>query len=281
MKVDNQLNTAYLSQFPRDAAHVLEQMSSRQVALLVSELAAESSAPLLTAMMPPRAAGCVELLDIGIAVKLIAQMSSVSAARVLRLVSADKRAQLLAQLPAKQSSGIKRHFKYSAASVGYLMQPVEALLPDNINVSEAIRRSERFKQKRYSEIFITNDKHQLVGVLNLSELLTADHHATLSSLMNKKYDQFTAHTEAISLIDHQAWSRHYRLPIVDRNNILLGVLDYAAFNEARVNLERRLQYVDPFSSMLSVGALYWIKAAQILVGMFGLMSQDEGKKREF
>lgn len=281
MEVDNQLTTAYLSQFPRDAAHVLEQMSSRQVALLVSELSSEASASLLTAMMPPRAAGCVELLDINIAGKLIAQMSSVSAARVLRLVSADKRNQLLALLSQKQANGIKRHFKYSTASVGYLMQSVEELLPDNITVSEAIRRIERFRQKKYSEIFITNDKHQLVGVLNLSELLTADHHAALSSVMHKKYDQITAHTEAISLIDHKAWSRHYRLPVVDRNNSLLGVLDYAAFNEARVNLERRLQYVDPFSSMLSVGALYWIKAAQMLVGMFGLMSQDEGDKREF
>lgn len=278
MRAENKLTREFLTHYPAEAARVIEQIPSAHIADFLNELSPPVAAPVVSAMIPARSAAALELMSNEQATALIVELPVVIAARIYRLLSVSKRNDTTARLPEKKLKNIRRFLKFNPSSVGSMMDSSVDILPGNINVAEALRRIERNKKDTRCEIYITDEAHHFVGSIGLGKLLVASQHARLSEIVNSKVQKIMATTDVSSLIKHPAWLNHRFLPVVDRENNLLGVLDYKKLQEIEMDSEI-IKQENPIDNLASLAAFYWISAAQMLVGIFSVISKNQGEQR--
>jgi hypothetical protein len=94
-------------------------------------------------------------------------------------------------------------------------------------------------------------------------------------MVSKKTYSVSVHTKFDKLLSHPGWATRHRLPVVERNNTLVGVLDYARLKEATG--ERDVSAHDPLDNLLSLASLYWLSLLQLLDSM--LSTAKETKER--
>ena len=70
------------------------------------------------------------------------------------------------------------------------------------------------------------------------------------------------------MINHPGWISNRQLPVVDRNGVYLGELDYETIvsYQTESNLDRKP--LEPFGSMLSLAGIYWLSVSWILENVF-------------
>lgn len=277
MKVDNPLSRDFLVRYPVEAARTLEQVSASHVAALLSELPLPLSAPVMAAMLPAKAASSLTSMTDDAAAKLLADLPVASAARIYRLLSQSKQNSVSTQLSQKVLTQLQHYLDYPATSAGALLDSMIEMLPQKATVADAIRHIERLEHSISNEIYIIDDSHELVGMVELGKLLTANHNARLGDIMSRKTQPVYAHVTALSLLSHPGWATRRRLPVIDRDNTLLGVLHYTSLQDSAGGMDFR-QSRDPLENLLSLASLYWLSMAQLLASVLNIGSTDTGDK---
>ncbi|MCW9023667.1 MAG: hypothetical protein OQK73_03195 [Gammaproteobacteria bacterium] len=278
MKVDNPLSQKFLVQYPVEAARVLEEVSAQHVAALFNELSPQTGIPVLAAMLPEKAAACLGLMGAVSAARVLTDLPLSTAARIYRLLASTKQDELLALLSGKIRSHLHQFMLYPAESAGALLDPKVDILPDNITVAEALRRIERLSHPVSCEIYIVDDSHHLVGTIDLGKLLVSNHHAKLKDTMIRKIQTVSVHATVESLLSHPGWAKRRKLPVVARDNTLLGVLDYSCMQEA-INEAGMVVARDPLDNLLSVASLYWLSMAQLLDSLLSISHPVKGEHK--
>lgn len=278
MKVDNQLSREFLISYSAEAARALEEVSVDHVAALFSELPPQTAAPVMVSMLPDMAAACLGVLPDMSAAKLVTELPGPSAARIYRLLPHEKQDEISSHLPDKIRSRIRRHLEYPPTSAGALLDPGIDMLPDNVTVAEAIRRIERLDHPASCEIYIINEAHQLVGMIDLGSLLTSNHQARLRDIMNRKTQPISTHATAGTLLSHPGWVSRRRLPVVERDNTLAGALDYGYLRDS-VGDREGISSRDPLENLLSLASLYWLSMAQLLDGVLSIARPAKGERQ--
>ena len=277
MKTDNLLSQEFLMRHPVEAARTLEQVSVEAVAILFNNVSAQTTVPVLNTMLPDIAAACLGKMQALSAARLLAELPVTRAARIYRLLSDEKKTELSAHMPDKNRKRIQRFLSYSTLSAGDLMDPSVNELPDDLSVSDAIRRIERHQEAVSCEIFIVNNSHQLLGSMELGKLLTSGHHQKLHDIMNRSIRPVSAHANAASLLSHPGWAGRQRLPVVERDNTIVGVLGRNRLLEATG--EEPATAHDPLENVLSLASLYWLSVTQLLDTFFNVERSREGERR--
>ncbi len=277
MKADNPLSRGFLTAYPVDAARVLEKLADNHVAALFNELSISISTPVISAMLPEKASACfVKMLPSTVA-KIMTELPIPSAARIYRLLEAEKQKELSVLLSVKTRHLIDRYLAYPLTSVGALLDPDVDLLPENITVADALRRVENAKHPVMCEIYIINETLQLVGVVDLGKLLISKHHDRLRNIMSRKTHPILAHVNSATLLNHPGWIQRRRLPIVERDNTIVGVLDHKRLQEF-LGETGVATAPDPIDNLLSLASLYWLSLAQLLDALLGNARTDRGDK---
>lgn len=277
MKVANPLTIDFIAHYPVEAARVLEQVSAENVAALLVELSPAVAAPVLTAMLPDSAAACLEIIAPVQGGKLLSDIPASYAARIYRVLSVTKQQALAAQMPDKARSSMLHYLEYAAISAGDLMDVNVSMLPGNITVAEALRRIERYQLAVNCEIYIVDDTHHLLGVIELGRLLVSKRSARLCEVMNPKAQPLAVIATAETLLSHPGWATHRRLPVVERDDILVGVLSYTELQNSLAATQTSGGR-DPLDNLLSVAGLYWLSLAQLLDSLMRLGGTSKGER---
>jgi len=277
VNVDNSLSREFILNYPSDAARVLQQVSIEHVAALFNELPVEQVVPVLIVMLPKNAAACIEVMPLAKVARLITEMPTSAAARLYRFLSRAYQDDLSRSLSEKKRRLLHRYLMYPSSSAGALVNSDIDMLSENMRVSEAIRQLKHFDHPVQFGIYIINDKHQLVGIVDPGKLLISDLHARLRDIMLHKVLSISAHVSYATLLQHPGWRSHRRLPMVERDNTLVGVLDYARLQEAVGNLSATSD-INPVGGFLSLAGLYWLSLAQFLDGILSVNS-NKGDRR--
>ena len=278
MNVDNPLSREFLLRYPVESARVLEQVSAEHVAALLDVMPSAVVAPVVVAMLPETAAACLALMDARLSAKLLAELPALTAAHVYRLLTAVKRDELSGFLSDKTQTQLRRRLKFRSASAGALLDLGIDRLPDNITVAEAIRRIERLGHPVNCEIYIIDDAHHLVGIVELGRLLASNHDVRIRDIMNRKLQTVSVHATAESLLLHPAWATRHRLPAVERDNSLVGVLDYNCLREA-LGDGGATAARDPMENLISLAGLYWLSMAQLLDSLLSIAGPRKGERQ--
>ena len=167
----------------------------------------------------------------------IRELTPLDAAEALVGLPADDIQFILSRLPAEQALIIASHLGEAAApndaatnavlsgmeaTIGELMTPVTATLPDNYTVAEALTFMVKSADvSEISYIFVTNNDC-LVGVVGMRDLILAKPSEALSGIMVREpfaFEQDTQVKEAVSEVLY----RHYRMyPVVDEHQNVVG-----------------------------------------------------------
>jgi len=277
MKTDNPLTNEFILAYPHDAARVLEELPVVDGAALLDSLKTEVSALVLAAMLPERAAQSLMLMSSVTAAKALVTIQASHAARVYRLLAPQSREAISKEIPVKALRRIRHFINYAAVSAGDLMDSNVSVLPVTVSVGEAIRRIERFERPAACEIYLVDEAHRLLGQVELGRLLTLNHNAKLSDVMNRKVQPLATHAMAEALLSHPAWQQRRRLPVVERDNTLAGVLDHSRVQE--LNMRNQRSYHDTTGGLVSLVGLYWISVIQLLDSLFGMAGVGRGERK--
>ncbi len=276
MKDENSLATEFLQRHPVEATRLLEQLPAEDVAALLGSLTSERTVPLLMAMLPEPAALVLKTMEPASAAALLSKLTPIHGGRLYRLLGGERQQALSEHLDKNTLRRLRHYASYAALSVGDLMEPHVIMLPVSIHVAEALRRIERIEQTIPCDVYVVDDNHKLVGQIELGRLLTTDHRIRLGEMMNTHVQPLAVQAGVESLLAHPAWQRSRRLPVVERDDTLVGVLEYSRVLE--LIEEGRHERHEERGGLASLLGLYWLTVVQLLESLFSLAGADKGEK---
>lgn len=170
-------------------------------------------------------------------IEQIRDLTPLNAAEELVKLSADDIQFVLSRLPAEQAVMIASHLAEVAApedaatravlsgmeaTIGELMTPVTATLPENYTVAEALTFMVKSADvSEISYIFVTQNSC-LVGVVGMRDLILAKPSEALSDIMVREPFAFEQDTPVEDAVGEVLY-RHYRMyPVVDEHQHIVG-----------------------------------------------------------
>lgn len=170
-------------------------------------------------------------------IEQIRDLTPLNAAEELVKLSADDIQFVLSRLPAEQAVRIASHLAEVAApedaatravlsgmeaTIGELMTPVTATLPENYTVAEALTFMVKSADvSEISYIFVTQNSC-LVGVVGMRDLILAKPSEALSDIMVREPFAFEQDTPVEDAVGEVLY-RHYRMyPVVDEHRHIVG-----------------------------------------------------------
>jgi magnesium transporter len=272
------MTAEFLARHPSESARVLEKLPAGDVSQFLLGLPSTLAEGVISAMLPGQTAACSEFMTPRQVSRYFEAIPPVTAAAVLRLLSKSRRDEINSSLPEKNRKDIQRHLRFPSTSVGSIMNSRIEVLPENVTVAEASRRVARFSFEVGCAIYVTDTTHRLVGSINPARLLKSNQRDRLSSVMTTRLPSLSARANIVSITGHPAWMKNRQLPVVDRDQTLVGILEFGALQGAGVSSEAEA-HSGALENLMALGVFYWIQAARLLVGIFGVVTRGQGGQR--
>jgi len=251
-----ELTQAFLSKHPDIAARVLEGQAADEVAVLFSELPVRLILPVVRRINPAMAARVLLSMDFDDQVAIFSQLGPRNSANVLRNWPAEKRTQVFKSLPTLLSGRIRVLLDYAPDVVGSIMNTefITANVHHPVGDIEAVIR--KLKIDHQYDVYVVDDELCLRGAVSVLKLLREDSKKPVHQIMDRNIASITATTNITSAINHIGWESRTALPVVDRDQHVVGILHQAmclARPEIRDSLDTGLGYL-----AADVLDLYWM-----------------------
>jgi magnesium transporter len=269
MKANNKLARRYINTHALEAARSIERLPAESAAALLASLDTESTARLLSHMLPHTAAAAVAQLDEQAAANALTAVKHVAAARILKAARPDAARALLARVEERDRQHIERLLAQEPDTVGAVMDAVSMALPRDISAAEGIKRIQHYQADSACGLFIVDHEHKLSGVLDPTALLKAGHNIPLHSLVTHPAAALPAGMKLHTALLHVGWQTSRCLPVVERDNTLVGVLEYRSLVALTGDGHADTARHDTVSGVLHLASLYWIAMAEVLDTVLG------------
>ena len=228
---DHDLSLAYMRGHPAQAARVLESLPDAEAAALFDRAPARLGALVLEAMLPLRAARCLQPLDDARALELLSHMATQPAVALLRHLPEPRRRLLTAGLPTVTAMASTLLLDFSEETLGAWADPDVVLLPPESRAADALARL-RQSPSLHPWVFVADAQRRLSGMVSLGHLLAAPEAATLASLAQRPAALLAAFAPLAGSADHPGWQHSSLLPVVEPGDRLVGVLSRDALARA-------------------------------------------------
>lgn len=250
------LTLAFVSSHPAAAARVLESLPGADAAALFARLPARAAAPALAAMLPTAAARIVAVLEDEPALGLLTAAGVQGAVAVLRHVAEPRRSRLVEGLSTATAIASRMLLGYPEDAAGAWADPETIALPPATTAAAALERVRVDTDVEAASVFVVGEDQRLLGVVDLHVLLRAPGTTTLASLMRPPAGMLPAFMPLAGAAAHPGWRQASALPVVERGQRLIGVLDSAKLAQARSRaIPRAASGSDTVAGILARG--YW------------------------
>jgi magnesium transporter len=276
VEAERRIANRFLTLHPEDAARLCEGLQPADVAAFFGEISAAMALPVLQRLTPAVAADFLPLLPEGRGAGLLAQLPPESAAGILRRMSEEERAAMLASMPEKAASTFSLVLRYSAHTAGALMDPTVLSLPSDIHANEARQLTRRSARRLLYYLYVVDRDQKLVGVVSLRELILADPHEALASIMHTPVVHLPGRADTAAVLAHPGWRTWHALPVVDEHGLLLGAVRYDTFRRLEEEVAPHVKFQEALGVAIGLGELYWVVAAQLL-GSLGPSASPESR----
>ena len=174
MASSEELSYAFLEAHPVDAARVLERLAPESAAALLQSAPLRLASPVLRQMLPLAGARCLEQLDDSETIGLLRGVGAQAGVALLRHFGAERRAQMLAQLPTALTIAYELLLGYPEGTVGAWMDPHALALPADMNSGDSLERVRQAKDAPVTDPYVIDRNQRLMGYVELADLLRAD-----------------------------------------------------------------------------------------------------------
>lgn len=216
----------------------LGELTTVEIAEEMSRLGPTDQAVLFRLLDKDRASQVFEYLDVAHQAELLDEFREGRSAELLLDLPDDDRAQLLGEMPAKVAARMMAGLpedrrQVTAQLLGYpeesarrVMTPVPTVISADSTREQALQklRGRDLRNRDIAVLAVTDHTRHLVGLVNLSTLVTSAADTPIAELMNKE-------THAVNATDDQEKAARLvqeadllALPVVDDENRFLGML---------------------------------------------------------
>ena len=267
MALSSELIMALLEAHPASSARVLENSPPAEAAAILARARAEVSARVLESITAQPASEILSSLAPAAAGAMVTLLPPSVAATYLRRMGAEQRDALLEAVAESSARGLRGMLEYPERSAGALLDPEVLALPDDLTVREATERVRSAAHRARYNIYVTDRKDVLIGVLNLRELLLARPTQHIGEIMNRRLLTLRAMDDQTAVVTHPGWQRVHSLPVIDARGTYLGAVRYATLRrlEAELAFERGVGA----ATVTALGEVFWAGVSGMLDGVAG------------
>lgn len=217
---------------------VLCEFPPPEIAEILGDLDAKDQAVLLRILPHQLAADVFEHLGVDDQEHLLLALGNEQVARILNEMDPDDRTALLEELPASATQKLLNLLSpeerkiavtllgYPEGSIGRRMTPEYVAVKQDWTVADVLVHLRRVGKQRetLNQLFVTDTKGRLTGVLRLRNLVTADLEATVAQLLDPQIISLRANEDQETAV--AAFEKYDRtvLPVVDSQEVLVGVV---------------------------------------------------------
>jgi len=233
-----ELAAAFLKAHPAEAARVLESLPTREACEFFALAEPVPGAGALSAMLPTAAARILTNLPEPHAVSLATAASTQSAVAILRHIPAALRTRLIAGMPAATAIAMQMLLGFPDDTVGAWTDTEIVAVPSTANVAAVLDQLRAMPEAAIEQIFVVDAAQHLQGCVGLHTLLKADSRALIGTLARPAVATLASMMTLSSLRGAAHWERAQSLPVLDREQRLIGVLRRVSLTRARRSRSR-------------------------------------------
>jgi magnesium transporter len=264
LAAENRLAQAYLAAHPVEAARAIERHAAADGAAVLRELVPAGAGAVLAATEAAHGAAVLLAGGADAGARIVSAMPVDAAARLLRRIDLDARRPLLARCEPGAARTLARVLEHPADTAAGLMDARGVAVVEDLTVGEALARARRARRWLGTYVYVVDDRHALVGVVSLRELLTAAPRAALAGVMTRSVERLRGRADRAAIVAHPGWRRYHELPVVDDRDVFLGVLRYATVRRLEDELAPDHPPAGSLAPLVAIGELYWVGMARIL-----------------
>lgn len=252
------LGLTFLEAHPGEAARVLETLPTHEASELFAAVPARLGANTLAAMLPTAAARILSDLPESAAIALAAAASTQSLVAMLRHVDPALRARVLAGVPAAAAVTVRMLLGFPDDTVGAWTDTGIVTVTASAAVGTALEQARAATDTELDRVFVVDAEQHLIGWIGLQGLLRADARALAGSLARPVAGVLSAIMPMASARTLAHWERVQMLPVVDRDQRLIGVLRRSALTRAlRARIRGAAQAEHAESVTGALAGSYW------------------------
>lgn len=255
----------FLQEHPKDAARILEQFTPEQLAGYLEPVPSHAAAVVLKYIIPSIATECLKAMALDKSSSIIMHLGVERASLLLRRMKSSIRVQFIRSMSPVFANMTRLVLRYPEGTVGQVMDPDIFAVDENMTVDEVIKIIKNSPPLAHNEIFITGDRQQLLGIIDIRRLLIDDGDQTMQKIMQPPGLSIPARSSLASVMNHPQWLQQENIPVIDRSGVFIGILSRTMLHQAQENGDL-MQGGDEFTGIaLAVAELFWDACANLLV----------------
>jgi len=254
---------AYLANHPLEAARAMESLEVDELAEVLGDTN-ESAAHALHLIDPVPLAAALDHVSTDEAGRLLRMLALDTQISVLPLLDAPTRERLLRTLEPKDAELLERLMSYPRQTAASLVEHDTFRVPSDITAATALERSRRSRSPVRYYVYVTDRDNRLTGVVSLKQLLRDESGAALSEIMQRDPSRIAATETVAEVINHYQWRRFPMMPVVDADDLLVGVILYETIQKLREEEPRETGWTDARDTLIALSEVYWLGLSTVI-----------------
>ncbi|MDJ0856887.1 MAG: magnesium transporter [Desulfobacterales bacterium] len=208
------------------ATFMLEEMSGEDAKRIFQALPVETAVKAISNLQIDFGADLLRNAADDFLNALAAELDPPLASALLMHLPEEERQRFKQHMPDELQTKIREYLEYPEGSVGRIMTTNFLTFNQNKRAEEAIAKIRALAKRRFpaSYAYVVDDEYRLRGVLNMRDLMLADPHQRLESVVRP--DVFSLHgfTEVEDAAAELARRKYFAAPVVDGENRIVGII---------------------------------------------------------
>jgi magnesium transporter len=275
MDNDRLLSLQFIRTHTAEAARSLEKLPAKDISSFLEKTPPALAADIIRSLNPADAGECLNSITPKPCAAIVEHLPLEIASVLLRRLEKIRHEEILSLLPAQKADLIKMTRQYSQGTAGALMDPQVFTLPDDISVSEALKRIQKKPQNIIYYLYILDRWHHLTGLLTILQLLSAEPNDSISSVMHQNRFILSPETTYRAILLNPGWSEMHALPVADKKGIFLGAIGYTTLRFLEREAEQWKAAQTKYDAGIALGELYWIGVSSFLKGAAFIVNKNK------
>jgi magnesium transporter len=265
MEAQYKISQIFIQTHPQEATRLLENLPMEETVSFLADISVDTAAQVIELMGLSAAIQCLKLLAPEKSGDILKTFHLDTMALLCRRLTTQERDPILKVLPNDIKTPLNMRLSFPEGSAGALMDPQVLTLSPDLSASVALQRVRTYANQAMYYLYVVNENHELVGVLNVRELMLAPPNALISSLMHTHLEKLSVLASYQTILEHTGWQKVHAIPVVDNANMFVGTIRYETLRRIEQDVRTHLSTDGIQTVGTALGELYRI-------GLSGLMS---------
>lgn len=218
---------------PENFGKILQAQEPKDVVILLKNITNNQVSTIIELILPQYAAKVCELLGIDKTAKILGKINHSELSFILRYCPHNFRNQVLDKLAINVSAACNLLLNYSEDTVGAWMRQEIMIISNKSTINEALSLVSNPKNTIDSDVIFLADRYNhFQGMIKLSKLLKANLETSILTIIERNIEPILGGAELDNIGRHKSWLMQDCLPVINKNNKLLGVIKYVDVQNA-------------------------------------------------